>query len=267
VLRSGSTGSGTIRVLRESEAAPAKLTAARVPHHTHPTRAESTLGHNIDSPLGPRSLSDLESESGLTNSTHTDYMWTSGASDAQHSSLKSETSFERVDSAGLSLLYSSESSIPTPGLGSSPTAPALEGAARQHADETKEAHGSAGHAPTPLVPKLMFLVAEAAAETQEEERCSKEASSSLDAAASVWEAGHAKGMSGEQARLNSARTTDSVLSGATTARRPNTARMLHLKAPSRGSAGFEDYALQQRHETPIHADSSGKAQMLKKSVL
>ncbi len=206
----------------------------------------------------------------MTNSTYTDYLWTPGASDAQHSSLKSETSFERVDSAGLSMLYSSGSSIPMTGLSSSPTAPALEGAARQqHADESTEANGSPRHAPSSLVPKLMFPVAEAAAETQEEDRHNKAVSGSPDDAASGWKAGYEKGMSGEQSRLNSARTTDSIVSVATTARRPNTAaRMLHLKAPSRGSAGFEDFSLQQRRETPIHADSSGKAQILKKkSVL
>ncbi len=84
----------------------------------------------------------------------------------------------------------------------------------------------------------------------------------------------AKWRQDEQLRLNSARSaarsaTDSVhsstsaWSGAQTVRRPNTAysRMLHLKAPSRGSAGFEDYALQQRHEVPIHADSTGKLLM------
>jgi hypothetical protein len=77
----------------------------------------------------------------------------------------------------------------------------------------------------------------------------------------------AKWRQDEQSRLNSARSarsaTDSVHSGAKTVRRPSTAysRMLHMKAPSRGSAGFEDYALQQRHETPIHADNSGKLLM------
>jgi hypothetical protein len=256
------------------ETATEKLNAAPHAARATPRPSESTLGHNIESPLGPHSASDLDMDiTDMSNSTHTDYLWTQGASasDALHSPRKSEASFERVDSASLTLLNSLESLSAMNGPGSSPTARKLEGDAAPNPGESEQ------NSRASFVPSLMLPAAESAAETVQGRHYPDSGGNlvtNLDSNEANKGANmNAKWRQDEQLRLNSARSahsaTDSVhsstsaRSGAQTVRRPNTAysRMLHLKAPSRGSAGFEDYALQQRHETPILADSSGNLLM------